>query len=143
MFEVESEAGRDYLAFRTSEFEQKREIQDVDKDGWCDLWASFFPIPEGAGPRTVLTDHDGDGLTDYEEMVLMQDPYTPNEFPRYKSPRELADEAKARGTTLLATAWETEVDRPILAGAVPEPSVLGLLGLSTLLSVTRRRGARC
>ncbi|YCM43216.1 PEP-CTERM sorting domain-containing protein [Verrucomicrobiaceae bacterium 227] len=91
----------------------------------------------------MLTDHDGDGLTDYEEMVLMQDPYTPNEFPRYKSPRELADEAKARGTTLLATAWETEVDRPILAGAVPEPSVLGLLGLSTLLSVTRRRGARC
>ena len=117
MFEVKGEAGRDYLAFRTPEFEQKREIQDVDKDGWCDLWASFFPIPEGAGPRTVLTDHDGDGLTDYEEMVLMQDPYTPDEFPRHKSPRELADEAKARGERkLLVNPTSVELAELILAG---------------------------
>jgi hypothetical protein len=117
VFEVKGEAGRDYLAFRTPEFEQKREIQDVDKDGWCDLWASFFPIPEGAGPRTVLTDHDGDGLTDYEEMVLMQDPYTPDEFPRHKSPRELADEAKARGERkLLVNPTSVELAELILAG---------------------------
>ena len=114
---MKGEAGRDYLAFRTPEFEQKREIQDVDKDGWCDLWASFFPIPEGAGPRTVLTDHDGDGLTDYEEMVLMQDPYTPDEFPRHKSPRELADEAKARGERkLLVNPTSVELAELILAG---------------------------
>ncbi|MEJ6578257.1 MAG: PEP-CTERM sorting domain-containing protein [Akkermansiaceae bacterium] len=55
----------------------------------------------------------------------------------------LFTDTTSRGTTLLATGWETEVDRPILAGSVPEPSVLGLLGLSTLLSVTRRRAARC
>ena len=53
----------------------------------------------------------------------------------------LFTDTSSRGTTLLATGWETEVDRPILAGAVPEPSVLGLLGLSTLLIGMRRRFA--
>ena len=45
----------------------------------------------------------------------------------------------SRGTTLLATGWETEVDRAILAGAVPEPSVLGLFGLAMMGLVTGRR----
>ncbi|MEJ6578259.1 MAG: S8 family serine peptidase [Akkermansiaceae bacterium] len=65
----------------------------------------------------MLTDHDGDGLTDYEEMVLMQDPYTPDEFPRHKSPRELADEAKARGERkLLVNPTSVELAELILAG---------------------------
>lgn len=42
----------------------------------------------GGRVRDQLTDQDGDGLTDYEEMVLMQNPEIPNEFPRHKSPRE-------------------------------------------------------
>ena len=65
----------------------------------------------------MLTDHDGDGMTDYEEMVLMQDPYTPDEFPRHKSPRELADEAKARGERkLLVNPTSVELAELILAG---------------------------
>ncbi len=51
----------------------------------------------------------------------------------------LFTDTSSRGTTLLATGWETEVDRPIIAGAVPEPSVLGLLGLAMMGLVTGRR----
>ena len=51
----------------------------------------------------------------------------------------LFTDTSTRGTTLLATGWETEVDRPIIAGAVPEPSVLGLLGLAMMGLVTGRR----
>ena len=47
----------------------------------------------------------------------MQDPYTPDEFPRHKSPRELADEAKARGERkLLVNPTSVELAELILAG---------------------------
>ncbi len=94
-------------------------------------FASGFPLPD---PREG--DNNFIGETAYLGFRFLGDD-------GYHYGYALFTDTSSRGTTLLATAWETEVDRPILAGSVPEPSVLGLLGLSTLLSVTRRRAARC
>lgn len=46
----------------------------------------------------------------------------------------LFSDTTARGTTILATAWETEPGKAIVAGAIPEPttSVLFLFGLPFL-----------
>lgn len=50
----------------------------------------------------------------------------------------LLTDTTSRGTTILATAWETEPGKAIIAGAIPEPatSLFALLGVSFLL---RRR----
>ncbi|MDB4544518.1 S8 family serine peptidase [Akkermansiaceae bacterium] len=55
-----------------------RTLHDMDGDGWCDLWCSMFPEIL----RDKRSDLDGDGMTDYEEMILMQNPISPNHFPR-------------------------------------------------------------
>lgn len=44
-----------------------RIIHDSDGDGWDDLWCGIF---RDLKHRNKTTDTDGDGLTDYEEMVM-------------------------------------------------------------------------
>ena len=88
-----------------------------------------FPLPD---PREG--DYNFIGKTAYLDFRFLGDD-------GYHYGYALFTDTSSRGTTLLATGWETEVDRPIMAGAVPEPSVLGLLGLSTLLIGMRRRFA--
>ena len=75
------------MTFRALDCEQSRSIYDADGNGWCDLWENLFPVAKGV-VRDRLADRDGDGMTDFEEMVLMQDPHRFSENPRYKSPRE-------------------------------------------------------
>lgn len=57
-----------------------REIFDSDQDGWCDIWMSINPDEKGA--LTVLGDCDGDGLTDYEEMILWRNPFVAGPLPQ-------------------------------------------------------------
>ncbi|MGC6458519.1 MAG: PEP-CTERM sorting domain-containing protein [Akkermansiaceae bacterium] len=45
----------------------------------------------------------------------------------------------SKGTTILATAWESEPDTPIIAGAIPEPSSALLAIIGTLLGISRRK----
>jgi hypothetical protein len=49
-----------------------RIINDFDGDGWDDFWCGIY---RDLRHRNKATDTDGDGLTDYEEMVLGRDPY--------------------------------------------------------------------
>jgi hypothetical protein len=44
----------------------------------------------------ILHDSDGDGMTDYEEMVLMQDPDVINPLPRKLTARELMEQERDR-----------------------------------------------
>ena len=91
-------------------------------------FAAGFPLPD---PREG--DNNFIGKTAYLGFRFLGDD-------GYHYGYALFTDTSSRGTTLLATGWETEVDRPILAGAVPEPSVLGLLGLATFLLAGRWRG---
>ena len=45
----------------------------------------------------------------------------------------------SKGTTILATAWESEPNTSIIAGAIPEPSSVLLVGIAGLLGITRRK----
>ncbi|MDB4265138.1 S8 family serine peptidase [bacterium] len=66
-------------------------LHDLDQDGWCDIWCSLFKSE--AKHRSKSVDTDGDGLTDYEEMVIMRNPLTAEPFPKNFSD---ADRALAR-----------------------------------------------
>ena len=44
-----------------------------------------------------------------------------------------------RGTTILATAWESEPGQPIVAGAIPEPSSSMITLLGSFLLLRRKR----
>lgn len=88
--------GAVFLKFRTADVERQRLIYDSDGDGWCDLWSSLFGRDGQDGSRSLITDADGDGMTDFEEMVLLQNPYFPDELPRHKTPEELAEEKRER-----------------------------------------------
>jgi len=50
---------------------QEREIHDSDGDGWCDLWCSIFEVEH----RDAKVDTDGDGKTDFQEMLAMTNPH--------------------------------------------------------------------
>ena len=51
--------------------EKQRQIADGDGDGWCDLWCDLF---KEIKHRDKKVDTDGDGNTDYEEMLAMTNP---------------------------------------------------------------------
>ncbi len=75
---------KDYLG-------KDRIIHDADGDGWDDTWCIIF---SGIKHRNKTQDTDGDGLTDYEEMILKRDPFVEGPLPREATPEEIA-EAKA------------------------------------------------
>lgn len=56
----------------------------MDGDGWCDLWCALFK--NEVNHRSKKIDTDGDGLTDYEEMVLMRNPSVAEKEPRKSNP---------------------------------------------------------
>lgn len=89
------------VEFTLGEYTHKRTLHDGDEDGWCDLWCAMHPKIEH---RNKTTDTDGDGLTDYQEMVLMRDAMVKGPLPRYLSPEEIA-EATRRGE-LKKAEWE-------------------------------------
>lgn len=83
--------GRLETVYTAGKYRFSRVLHDSDGDCWCDLWGSLFPKVEKVRDR----DTDADGMTDYEEMVLMQNPYVVNPFPRHLTFQEKA-EAKLR-----------------------------------------------
>lgn len=73
--------------FKLGEYSSARDLLDFDKDGWCDLWCAMHPEIKHRGK---VTDSDGDGLTDYEEMVLMRNPMVKGPMPRHFTAEEIA-----------------------------------------------------
>lgn len=63
-----------------------RTIHAPRPGGWCGLWCSLFPEV----PLEYGRDADGDGMTDFEEMVLMQNPHSRDPMPRKLSEVEKA-----------------------------------------------------
>lgn len=66
----------------------ERVIYDSDGDGWDDLWCAIFKDIEH---RDKTTDTDGDGVTDYDEMLLWRDPFVKGPMPRKPTPEEIAE----------------------------------------------------
>jgi len=85
---IEHTAGGPTVEFVLGDFTRTRKLYDFDGDGWCDLWCAMFPDVKH---RNKLTDTDGDGLTDYQEMVLMRNPKAVGPMPRHLTPEELAE----------------------------------------------------
>ena len=86
-------------------FGREKIIFDADQDGWDDLWCA---INREIEHRNKKIDTDGDGLTDYMEMIMWRDPFTKGPLPREATPEEIA-EAKKRQAAALAAAqveWE-------------------------------------
>lgn len=83
-----------------------RTLHLPDDQGWCALWCSLFPeIPKEFG-----LDTDGDDMTDFEEMVLMQNPLIPDPLPRKLTP---AEEAQRLENVRLAR--QNKAPRPLTA----------------------------
>ncbi|MEN8736463.1 MAG: S8 family serine peptidase, partial [Akkermansiaceae bacterium] len=66
--------------FKSGKFTSERILHDLDGDGWCDIWCSLFQKEVEHRSKTIDTDRDG--LTDYEEMVLMRNPTVTEKEPR-------------------------------------------------------------
>jgi len=81
------------ITFVRGDFQSSRTLHDLNGDGICDLWASLYGIDRN---RDLSKDPDGDGLTDYQEMALMQDPDVADELPRHLSPAEKNELQRAR-----------------------------------------------
>lgn len=81
---------------------KERVINDFDDDGWDDLWCAIFPDIEH---RNRVQDTDGDGLTDYEEMVMWRNPFAAEPFPRELTPEEIAEAKAAAEAEHLQAVW--------------------------------------
>ena len=88
----ESPKGLLSAKFKSDKYESERILHDLDKDGWCDLWCSLFK--NEIAHRNKRIDTDGDGLTDYEEMVLMRNPSVKGAMPRRLTAAEIAQGKK-------------------------------------------------
>jgi len=79
----------------------------MDGDGWCDIWCSLFQ--RETETRSKKVDTDGDGLTDYEEMVLMRNPVAAEPLPKNRSEAELADMNKDAEAKLIRSKAEWQL----------------------------------
>lgn len=75
----------------TDYFGDTRQIWDSDQDGWEDLWCA---IHRDLKHRSVYIDTDGDGVTDYDEMILWRDPFVKGPLPYKLTPEELKEQEK-------------------------------------------------
>ena len=104
----ESPKGLLSAKFKSDKYESERILHDLDKDGWCDLWCSLFK--NEIAHRNKRIDTDGDGLTDYEEMVLMRNPSVAEKEPRKLTREEIADKKeRAKEAKKRATARQAEL----------------------------------
>lgn len=76
---MEVRENRKIAKFVSGDYQSERVLQDIDGDGWCDIWCSLFQKVE---TRSKRVDTDGDGFTDYEEMVLMMNPLVKGPLPQ-------------------------------------------------------------
>lgn len=84
---------------------QPRIINDFDGDGWDDLWCGIY---RDLKHRNKATDTDGDGLTDYEEMVMWRDPFVEGPMPKILTPEELAEQKRKAELARIARLAELE-----------------------------------
>ncbi len=66
------------------DFQTGRILHDLDQNGWCNLWCALFEVDPAQ--VTLTSDLDQDGMTDYCEMILMQNPRHPDPLPRNRPP---------------------------------------------------------
>ena len=74
------------VVFSLGDYSKQRTLHDSDRDGWCDLWCALHPTIHH---RNMVTDTDSDGLTDYQEMVLMRSATAASPMPRKLSLAEI------------------------------------------------------
>ena len=67
-------------------FGNDRTIYDYDQDGWDDLWCSTH---KEIRHRNKTTDTDGDGMTDYQEMIDWRNPFVKGPLPRKLTPEDI------------------------------------------------------
>ena len=70
--------------FVDGDFQTSRILHDLDQNGWCNLWRALFEVDPAQ--MTSTSDLDQDGMTDYCEMILMQNPRYPDPLPRNRPP---------------------------------------------------------
>ena len=95
-------------------------IFDFDQDGWDDLWCS---TNKAIKHRNKTTDTDGDGMTDYQEMIAWRNPFTKGPLPRKLTPEEIqaAEAAAAASRVIALEAWERKKveEAPLLRQLMP------------------------
>lgn len=87
---------------------QVRTIHDSDGDGWDDLWCSVFLEVKH---RNKTTDTDGDAISDYDEMLLWQNPMVADRPPGELTPEEIegANDAAAATRSAAEAAWQRKL----------------------------------
>lgn len=83
------------------------QIYDEDNDGWPDAWSPSHTVTH----RDKSLDSDGDGVTDYFELLMGRDPYVKEELLREPTTTEIA-EAERNAAAARAAAqkeWETKL----------------------------------
>ena len=69
----------------------ERVIFDGDGDGWDDLWSAMYPEFKD---RSKTADADGDGVSNYDEMILWRDPLVKGPLPSKPTAEETAENAR-------------------------------------------------
>jgi hypothetical protein len=89
-------------------------VYDANGDGWDDLWRNTYKTLK---TRDKTTDTDGDGLSDYQEMLMWRNPFTKGPIPRPPTAEEIekAKQNTEKQKVKDAAAWEKR-----LADATPQ-----------------------
>jgi hypothetical protein len=126
---IETKDNQTVGKFVSEGYQSERVLQDLDGDGWCDIWCSIFQREKENLSRRV--DTDGDGLTDYEEMVLMRNPMLKEPLPRNRSEAEIAASKKRAEINFIRSQedWELRKKEAFARGmrraANKEKGILG------------------
>ncbi len=113
---VETKGNQKIGKFSSEDYQSERVLHDFDQDGWCDIWCGLFQ--KEIQHRSKNTDTDGDGLTDYEEMVLMRNPSVAEPLPKRITAEDRAQSQKNAEVSLIKSQkeWEARKQRAFAKG---------------------------